>query len=193
MNRQASIWKGMFVASLALSACAACARAPDAPGESSRSPTANEGVTQQALPTPAVKSAAAVSPVSALTQELPSVVVHKSASCGCCGSWVEHMRSAGFQVDVHNTDNLNPIKESVGVPVAKGSCHTAQVGGYFIEGHVPASDIKRLLQEKPDAKGLVLPGMPMCSPGMETPDGRAQAYTVELVHRDGSTTAYAEH
>lgn len=125
--------------------------------------------------------------------DLPPVVVHKSASCGCCSSWVEHMRKNGFEVDVRNEDNLNPIKERVGVPVGKGSCHTAEVGGYFVEGHVPADDIKRLLAEKPDAKGLVLPGMPAGSPGMEMPDGTTQPYTVELVGRDGSTTVFARH
>ena len=121
------------------------------------------------------------------------MVVHKSASCGCCGSWVEHMRNAGFQVEVRDSDNINPIKERVGVPLGKGSCHTAEVGGYFVEGHVPAQDIKRQLAQKPDAKGLVLPGMPAGSPGMETPDGTIQPYTVDLVGRDGSTTAFARH
>jgi len=121
------------------------------------------------------------------------MVVHKSASCGCCGSWVEHLRKSGFQVEVRDSDNLNPVKERVGVPLGKGSCHTAEVGGYFVEGHVPAQDIKRLLAQKPDAKGLALPGMPAGSPGMEMPDGRTQPYTVELVKRDGSTAAFAQH
>jgi hypothetical protein len=103
------------------------------------------------------------------------------------------MRQAGFQVEVRDEDNVNPVKERVGVPYGKGSCHTAQVAGYFIEGHVPATDVKRLLVEKPDAKGLVLPGMPMGSPGMEMPDGHAEPYTVELVRRDGTTAAFAAH
>lgn len=124
---------------------------------------------------------------------LPRVVVHKSPSCHCCALWVKHLRDAGFVVDVRNEDNLNPIKERVGVPYGKGSCHTAEVGGYFVEGHVPAEDIKRLLAKRPDANGLVLPGMPMGSPGMEMPDGRTQPYTVGLVGRDGITTAFAEH
>jgi hypothetical protein len=126
-------------------------------------------------------------------EALPPVVVHKSPTCGCCALWVDHMRAAGFQVEVRDTDNLNPVKESVGVPIGKGSCHTAEVGGYFVEGHVPADDIKRLLAEKPAAKGLVLPGMPMGSPGMEAPDGSVAPYTVELVARDGSTHAFAQH
>lgn len=139
-------------------------------------------VTTEAAPAPAPAPAA-----------LPLVVVHKSPSCGCCGLWVDHMRHAGFQVEVRDEDNLNPVKEQVGVPYGKGSCHTAEVGGYFIEGHVPAADVKRLLAEKPDAKGLVLPGMPMGSPGMEMPDGHSEPYTVELVRRDGTTAAFAAH
>ena len=132
----------------------------------------------------------AMTPVDA---SLPLVVVHKSPSCGCCVAWVEHMQRAGFVVEVRNVDNLDPVKTRVGVPAGKGSCHTAEVGGYFVEGHVPADDVKRLLTERPDAKGLTVPGMPMGSPGMEVPDGRVQAYTVELVDRDGATSAYAQH
>lgn len=124
---------------------------------------------------------------------LPNVVVHKSPSCGCCGAWVEHMRDAGFPVEVRNADNLEPVKSRLGVPYGKGSCHTAEVDGYFVEGHVPASDIKRMLAERPDALGLTLPGMPIGSPGMEVPDGTVQPYTVELVERDGATRAFAQH
>lgn len=126
-------------------------------------------------------------------QAWPVVIVHKSPSCGCCELWVTHLRDAGFAVEVRNEDNLNPIKERVGVPYGKGSCHTAEVAGYFVEGHVPAQDIQRLLAQRPDAKGLVLPGMPAGSPGMEMPDGTQQAYTVELVQRDGTTVAFAQH
>lgn len=126
-------------------------------------------------------------------EALPVVIVHKSPTCGCCGLWVDHLRAAGFEVEVRNSDNLMPIKQSVGVPADKASCHTAQVGDYFVEGHVPAEDIKRLLAEKPDAKGLVLPGMPAGSPGMEMPDGSQQPYTVELVGRDGTTASFANH
>lgn len=130
---------------------------------------------------------------SASNEALPTVVVHKSPTCSCCGLWVDHLHAAGFEVEVRNSENLNPIKQSLGIPADKASCHTAQVGDYFVEGHVPAEDIKRLLAEKPDAKGLVLPGMPAGSPGMEMPDGSQQPYTVELVGRDGSTTNFANH
>ena len=132
---------------------------------------------------------AAASPVAAL----PLVTVHKSPTCGCCGLWVEHMQQAGFTVEVIETDEVGAVKERVGVPYGKGSCHTAEVGGYFVEGHVPADDIKRLLAEKPDAKGLTVPGMPLGSPGMEVPDGRVQRYETELVGRDGGTTTFAVH
>lgn len=124
---------------------------------------------------------------------LPVVLVHKTPTCGCCGAWVEHMRAAGFQVQVEERADLEPVRQRLGVPGGKVSCHTAQVGGYFVEGHVPADDVKRLLAERPRARGLVVPGMPLGSPGMETPDGRVQPYTVERVETDGTTTAYAHH
>ncbi len=125
------------------------------------------------------------------TAPLPAMIVHKSEGCGCCEAWVTLVRLAGFPVEVRNEDNLSPIKERLGVPVGKGSCHTAEVGGYLIEGHVPVADIKKLLKERPDARGLVVAGMPVGSPGMEAPDGSADSFTVELVARDGSTRPYS--
>ncbi len=173
-----------LTALLSVTAMSACARAPSPRTEpAARSP-------------PALRApAAATNGATAATVDaaLPNVLVHKSASCGCCTLWVEHMRSAGFRVEVRNSDDLNPIKERVGVPLGQGSCHTAEVAGYFVEGHVPAEDVKRLLAQKPDAKGLVVPGMPAGSPGMELPDGRVQPYTVGLVKRDGSISAFAQH
>ncbi len=124
---------------------------------------------------------------------LPLVVVHKSPTCGCCESWITHMKAAGFPVEVKDVDNLDAIKTKVGVPYGKGSCHTAEVGGYFVEGHVPATDVKRLLAERPQAKGLTVPGMPAGSPGMEVPDGTVQPYDVEHVALDGTTTVFAHH
>ncbi len=124
---------------------------------------------------------------------LPPLTVYKSPTCGCCVKWVEHMRKAGFTVEVNDVDNVHPIKMRVGVPAGKGSCHTAEVAGYFLEGHVPATDVKRLLTEKPKAKGLAVPGMPAGSPGMEMPNGRVQAYDVELVASDGSTSRFSRH
>jgi hypothetical protein len=103
------------------------------------------------------------------------------------------MREAGFEVVVNDVDNVHPVKMRVGVPLGKGSCHTAEVAGYFLEGHVPANDVKRLLKDRPAAKGLAVPGMPLGSPGMEVPDGRTQAYDVELVGKDGTTSRYTRH
>lgn len=123
----------------------------------------------------------------------PRVVVHKNESCGCCKLWVQHLEKAGFSVQVIDEDNLGPIKERVGVPYGKGSCHTAEVAGYFVEGHVPATDIQRLLRERPQAKGLTVPGMPAGSPGMEVPSGQVVPYEVLLVGKDGSTSVYARH
>jgi len=121
-----------------------------------------------------------------------NVLVHKNASCGCCLLWVEHLREAGFTVEVRNVGDMGPVKERVGVPHGMGSCHTAEVAGYFIEGHVPAGDIRRLLAERPDAKGLAVPGMPLGSPGMEVPGGRTQPYDVILV-TDGGHEVFARH
>lgn len=123
----------------------------------------------------------------------PKMTVHKTPACGCCSVWVERMRDAGFEVETIDVDDLGPIKAEAGIPYGKGSCHTARIGDYFVEGHVPAGDIQRLLAERPQARGLVLPGMPLGSPGMEMPDGRRQAFTVELVAEDGSTTDWAHH
>lgn len=131
-------------------------------------------------------------PQAAKSTALPKVDVHKTPSCGCCGAWVEHLRRHGFEVATHDLDNLGPIKERVGVPYGMGSCHTAEVGGYFIEGHVPAAEIKRLLAEKPKAKGLTVPGMPIGSPGMES-GNRVDPYQVHLVHEDGTTSVYASY
>lgn len=150
---------------------------------------ATEGSETLVSTPPATASAAAATPAPSV---LPMMIVNKSPSCGCCGSWVEHVKKAGFKVEINDTEEMNPIKERVGVPYGKGSCHTAEVGGYFIEGHVPAEDIKRLLTERPDAKGLTVPGMPAGSPGMELPDGRTQPYTVELVANDGTTSAFSQ-
>lgn len=185
MNRTTISLTAMALA--ASTALTACARTPSPPNvENRQGSAASEPVV---LPTQDRE----VPPASDSAMALPLMVVHKSPSCGCCGLWVDHMRQAGFRVEVRNADNVNPVKERLGVPYGKGSCHTAEVGGYFIEGHVPAEDVKRLLADRPDAKGLVLPGMPLGSPGMEVPDGTVQAYTVELVDKLGVTTAYARH
>jgi hypothetical protein len=125
---------------------------------------------------------------------LPAVHVYKSPACGCCGKWVDHMKASGFDVTTHNTNNVAEHKARLGVPVAMGSCHTAEVGGYLVEGHVPASDVKRLLAEKPRAAGVIglaVPGMPASSPGMDSP--LKTPYEVMLVRSGGTTAVYARH
>jgi hypothetical protein len=98
------------------------------------------------------------------------VVVYRSPSCGCCGKWIEHLEANGFEVESHSLPDVRPVKRAKGVPAELGSCHTALVEGYVIEGHVPAEDIRRLLQERPPVLGLAVPEMPVGSPGMEGPN-----------------------
>ena len=125
------------------------------------------------------------------TTTLPEVVVHKDPNCGCCNGWIRHLQQAGFKVTAKDETDMAAVKQRLGVPSSKQSCHTAEIGGYVVEGHVPAEHIKHLLAARPKARGLVLPGMPIGSPGMEAPDGRVDAYTVELLAGDGGTKPFA--
>ena len=120
------------------------------------------------------------------------IIVHRSASCGCCGGWVDHLRASGFDVTVDMNEDLQPIADRLGIVNALRSCHTGEIGGYFVEGHVPASDIERLLLERPDARGIAVPGMPIGSPGMEMGEQR-ERYVTYLVARDGSTSIFTVH
>lgn len=124
--------------------------------------------------------------------EAPIVDVYKSPSCGCCGKWVDHMRANGFTVRSHDTNDVVQHKYRLGVPYGYGSCHTAEVNGYLVEGHVPAMDVRRLLKEKPKARGLVVPAMPMGSPGMEQAN-RKDHYDDLLVNLDGTTRTYSRY
>jgi hypothetical protein len=110
----------------------------------------------------------------------PRVTVTKDPNCGCCGDWVEHLRQAGFAVEVRDVPDVNRVKARLGVPSDLAACHTAEVSGYVIEGHVPASSIRRLLAEKPNAIGLAVAGMPVGSPGMEVPGTPPDTYDVVL-------------
>jgi hypothetical protein len=121
----------------------------------------------------------------------PIIEVYKSASCGCCIGWVKHLEANGFTVKAQNVANPSDYRTKGGIPNELGSCHTAMVQGYAIEGHVPAAEIKRLLAEKPKAKGLAVPAMPMGSPGMEGP--RKDPYDVLLVQANGRTTTYKHY
>lgn len=124
--------------------------------------------------------------------EASRLKVHKTAGCTCCELWVQHMKSAGFAAEVREVPDIGTVKARLGVPPELASCHTAEVEGYFLEGHVPAADARRLLDERPKARGLSVPGMPLGSPGMEVP-GQSQAYDVLLVAADGSSRVYAHH
>ncbi len=124
-------------------------------------------------------------------QPLPAVDVYKSPYCGCCGQWVEHMQAAGFTVRSHNVDDVPAARKQLGMPDSLGSCHTARIGNYVIEGHVPAADVQRLLKEKPKAVGLAVPGMPQGAPGMET--ARPQPDDTLLASNDGQTRVFARH
>lgn len=121
----------------------------------------------------------------------PKMLVYKTTTCGCCGKWVEHARANGFDVTVENVPSTAEYRKKHGVPDRLQSCHTALVGGYTIEGHVPAAEIQRLLKERPRAKGLAVPGMPMGSPGME--GARQDPYTVLLFDATGGASAFAKY
>jgi hypothetical protein len=114
------------------------------------------------------------------------ITVHKDPTCGCCSGWVKHLQLAGFGTKVIDTTDLDAVKRRLGVPDDLAACHTAEVAGYIIEGHVPAAALKRFLAEKPNAKGLAVPGMPIGSPGME--GGRSEKYDVVLFGQNGPRT-----
>jgi hypothetical protein len=139
--------------------------------------------------------AALVAPAWAAAQA-PSVHVEvwKSPTCGCCKDWITHMEKSGFRFTVHEVGNT-AMRQRMKVPMALGSCHTAVIGRYAIEGHVPARDVQRLLKEKPDAIGLTVPGMPVGSPGMDGPEygGRKDPYDVLLIAMDGSTRVFSSY
>jgi hypothetical protein len=136
------------------------------------------------------RRAAAAVPVRTFVAR-PPLTVYKDPSCGCCKKWVEHMQASGFTVTAHDDSDMDALKDHHGVPSGVRSCHTALVGNYVIEGHVPASDVDRLLKEQPQIAGLAVPGMVMGSPGME--GAMSKPYTVVAFQKTGSTTAFATH
>ncbi len=121
-----------------------------------------------------------------------TMTVYKSPACGCCAKWVEHVEKHGFTVKTVPTADMTAIKKKAGVPGALMSCHTTIVGGYVVEGHVPAADIKRLLRQKPSARGIAVAGMPMGAPGMEHGDHR-EPYATMLIGTNGKATVFAKH
>ena len=122
------------------------------------------------------------------------IVVHRDAACGCCGAWVDHLRASGvFAPSVRIQRDMGAVKTFLGVPAALASCHTAQVAGFVIEGHVPAKDILKLIRTRPaGVAGLAVPGMPAGSPGMEVP-GRFDPYNVLAFRRGGETSVFAQY
>lgn len=168
----------MFLLPISLVACAA-EQAPTDPVSDTAA---------VATPMQPASSAAGTSSTSA---SRPLMVVHKTPWCGCCSAWAAQAEAAGFAVELRDTEDLNAIKRALGVPTEQASCHTSEVDGYFVEGHVPFEDIHRLLAERPAARGISVPGMPAGSPGMES--GSPQRYRVHLVAEDGSVSEYAIH
>jgi len=134
-----------------------------------------------------------------LWAELPSgksptpITVYKSSTCGCCTKWVDHIRANGFAPEVHDEEEMEALKNRLMVPEGVRSCHTAQIDGYLIEGHVPASDIRRLLSERPKTAGLAVPGMPSLTPGMAPPGVDPRDYEVVSFQLDGSTRLFSQH
>ena len=124
------------------------------------------------------------------SEEAPLVEIWKSPQCGCCDDWTKHLQKNGFATKVNVVSDTRGARKSAGIPASLGSCHTARVGGYSVEGHVPAKEIRRLLAEKPKAIGLAVPGMPQSAPGMDRP---GQPYNVLLVANDGSTSIYQRY
>jgi hypothetical protein len=120
-----------------------------------------------------------------------TITVYKSPTCGCCTKWISHLEANGFKVNAIDTKDMYKVKKEAGLHPGLGSCHTGIVDGYTIEGHVPASDIKRLLAERPAVRGLAVPGMPMGSPGMEGP--RKDRYSVLTFDGSGKTTVFSTH
>lgn len=124
-------------------------------------------------------------------EQLPTVEVYKSAQCGCCKTWAEHLEKNGFKVVLHDVNDIPAARKKLGMPSQYGSCHTAKAGQYLVEGHVPAADIKRLFKERPKAIGLAVPSMPPGSPGMESDD--PVPYETLLIGKDGKASVYARH
>jgi hypothetical protein len=133
----------------------------------------------------------AAAPSRVENSDKPTITVYKDPDCGCCKNWIEHLIKHGYRVKANDTRELKKVKRSLGIPEKLEACHTALVGAYLIEGHVPAGDIDRLLKTKPKVAGLAVPGMPAGSPGMEM--GARQPYSVISFDRTGRTAVFASH
>jgi hypothetical protein len=156
--------------------------------------TASDRDATDSIPAPAAPSnvAAANAPGSAgAAVDSLLMAVYKTPTCGCCRLWVDHVRHAGFHATTTDVADVGPVKATHRVPADLQSCHTALIGGYVVEGHVPAADIQRLLKERPDIIGIAVPGMPSGSPGME--NGQTDKYEVIAIGKDGSRKVFATH
>ena len=134
-----------------------------------------------------------MAPLVARADKKTQINVYKTASCGCCVDWITHLEHNGFDVLAHNVPKTGPYRLKFGVPPDMASCHTAVVDGYALEGHVPATEIRRLLTERPKALGLAVPGMPVGSPGMEVDGTRRDAFDVVLFGEEGSRKVYQHY
>ena len=121
------------------------------------------------------------------------ITVYRTATCGCCAKWVDHLKEHGFTPTVHIVENTSVTPPGKGLPDTLRSCHSATVDGYSVEGHVPGDVVLKLLKERPKVRGIAVPGMPAGSPGMEVPSGEVEAYDTLLIGNDGATTVYSEH
>lgn len=170
---------------------------PGSEAETAPRPVAEQEVEpgQAALVAAAVGDAEEA-PIEGVGLDGMTLEVWKTSTCGCCGKWVDHMKEAGFDVAVHDVSEqqLMAVKAEKGVTPELASCHTAEIGGYVVEGHVPAQDLKRLLAKAPaDVEGIAVPGMPIGSPGMEDPTRPADAYDVVTFRASGETEVFASH
>jgi hypothetical protein len=175
----------LFVAlAAALTGMAHAAQQGQAPAAA---PFATSGGAEQATSTTPL----AQSKVEGSGQALPTIEVYKSAQCGCCKTWAEHLQKNGFTVILHDVGDIPAARKKLGMPERYGSCHTAKAGQYLIEGHVPAADIKRLFKAHPKAIGLAVPSMPPGSPGMES--DHPVPYDTLLIGKDGKASVFARH
>ena len=143
----------------------------------------------------ALLAAAALLPLAARAQYKSEMQVYKSPTCGCCNDWIAYLQANGFAAKAINVPDTAPVRARYGLPAKYGSCHTAVIAGYVIEGHVPVREIKRLLAERPTAVGIAVPDMPIGSPGMDGPSykGQLDPYDVLLVQPDGSSKIFASY
>ena len=172
-------------------ALAACTRGTS---RDSADAGATSGAPAVATASTASETTASATTASATTASVPAgttITVYKSPTCGCCGKWEDHMRGAGFTVKSVATNDLDAVKRTHAIPLNMQSCHTGLVNGYIVEGHVPAADVVRMLNEKPDIRGIAAPGMPAGSPGME--GAWRDAYDVVTLPKTGQSTIWSRH